>query len=40
MFGETDNAKFIKINPRVYYGGSVEDFEYLKSVATDFDIKS
>ena len=40
MFGETDNAKFITINPRVYYGGSVEDFKYLKHVSDDFDIKS
>lgn len=40
MYGETGKAKFIKVNPRIYYGGTSEDYKDLEDLATDFDIKS
>ena len=40
MFNEIDNAKSITINPRVYYGGNVEDFKTLKGIASYFDLNA
>jgi len=39
MFNEIDGVKSITINPRIYYGGSIEDFKTLKGVASYFDLK-
>jgi len=39
MFNEHDNAKFITINPRVYYKAGAKESEYLDYIAGDFEIK-
>jgi len=40
MFNETDTSKSITVNPRIYYGGSIEDFDTLKGVAAYFDLSN
>ena len=40
MFNETDKSRSITINPRVYFGGNVEDFKTLQGIAAYFDLAS
>lgn len=39
MFNETDNAKFITINPRVYYKAGASSVEYLDCIAGGFEYR-